>query len=191
MTNDRPDPATPLPAVGAASQAAPSSAPVFVSAPARTMSLDRLAEADRIAVRRSADGGPPALTHRNAYRPPMKRTWFLATPEYRAYILREGAAVVVGLYVLDLMMGLVALNLGPDQWDSWVGLQRNPFVIALNVLALAAAALHTVSWDQLTPSIIKVQRGTRFLADGWIIAQQVLLLVLFAAFMVAWLGGVW
>lgn len=162
------------------------------SAPAREMNTARLAEADQVAARRHAGtgAGDGTVSQRNPYRPVMKPTWFMATKEYRDYILREGAAVIVGLYVLDLMIGLVAINMGPDAWSSWVELQRNPFVMVLNVLALAAAILHTVSWDQLTPSIIKVQRGTRFLADGWIVAQQVLLLVIFATVMVLWLGGV-
>ncbi|WP_108719246.1 hypothetical protein [Miniimonas sp. S16] len=162
-------------------------------APARTLDVGRLAQADRVARRREegTGAGDGTVSQRNPYRPTMKRTWFLATKEYRAYFLREGAAVVVGLFVLNLMLGMVSMAAGLDSWTWWVELQRNPFVLVLNVLALAAAVLHTVSWDQLTPSIIKVQRGTRFLADGWIIAQQVLLLVIFAAVMVAWLGGAW
>lgn len=156
---------------------------------ARTISADRLAQADQVAHRRETRTGGGTVSQRNPYRPTMSRTWFLATKEYRAYFLREAAAVVVGLFVLDLMIGVVAIAAGLDAWTWWVDLQRNPFVLALNALALAAAALHTISWDQLTPSIIKVQRGTSFLADGWIIAQQVLLLVAFTVVMVLWLGG--
>ena len=153
---------------------------------------DRLAAADRVA-RTRQDGtgaGRGTLSQRNPYRPPMRRTWFLATAEYRAYALREFAAVVVGLFVLNLMLGMVAIATGAERWEWWVDLQRHPVVLVLNVLAFAAAVIHTVSWDQLTPSIIKVQRGTRFLADGWIIAQQALLLVAFAVLMVLWLTGV-
>ena len=155
-------------------------------------SQDRLAAADRVA-RTREDGtgaGRGTVSQRNPYHPPMRRTWFLATAEYRAYAVREFAAVVVGLFVLNLMLGMVAIATSADRWQWWVDLQRNPVVFVLNVLALVAAVIHTVSWDQLTPSIIKVQRGTKFLADGWIIAQQALLLVVFAAVMVVWLTGV-
>ncbi len=64
--------------------------------------------------------------------------------------------MVVGLFVFDLMAGMVAINIGPAAWQWWVDLQRNPLNLLLTVLALAAAAIHTVPWFQLTPSIIKV-----------------------------------
>lgn len=157
-------------------------------APARDMDTARLDRADRVA-RRSGTPDAGKISQRHPYVAPVPRTWFLRTKEYRAYFVREAAAVVVGLFVLNLMIGVVAINRGAADWTWWVELQRNPFVLVLNVLALAAAVIHTVSWDQLTPSIIKVQRGTTFLADGWIIAQQVVLLVVFTALLVAWVGG--
>ena len=64
--------------------------------------------------------------------------------------------MVVGLFVFDLMAGMVAINIGPAAWQWWVDLQRNPLNLLLTVLALAAAAIRTVPWFQLTPSIIKV-----------------------------------
>lgn len=155
---------------------------------APTPGTDRLAAADEAIRRRPHDA--TRLSHRNAYHPPMPRGWFLATREYRAYAVREFVAVIVGLFVLNLMLGLVVLASGPQGWEWWVALQRNPAVMVLNALALVAAVIHTVSWDQLTPSIIKVQRGTRFLADGWIIGQQALLLVAFALVVALWLSGV-
>ena len=157
-------------------------------APARTMDSERLAEADRVAQRRHVTD-TSVVSQRHAYVPPIKRTWFMRTKEYRAYMLRESAAVLMGLFTLNLMLGLVLINVGPESWDWWVGLQRNPLVLVLNVLALVAAVIQTVTWDQLVPSIIKVQRGTKFLADGWIIGAGVLLLVIFTALLVAWVGG--
>lgn len=168
------------------------STPVRESAKARVMSTERLAAADAAARHREegTGAGEGTLTQRNAYHPPMPRTWFLRRGNYRAYALREFVAVIVGLFVLNLMLGLVMINVDADGWEWWLDLQRNPAIIVLNSLALIAAVIHTVSWDQLTPSIIKVQRGTRFLADGWIILQQVLLLAIFAVFVVLWVGGV-
>ena len=124
---------------------------------------ERLAAADKVARRTHEHSGAgtaaPTVSNRNAYRAPMGRTWFMASAEYRSYALREFSAFVVGLFVFDLMVGMVAIAMGPEQWF------------------------------QLTPAIIKVQRGTKYLADKWVIAQHVVLLAIFAAIMVAWLGG--
>ena len=156
---------------------------------------DRLAAADKVARRTHEHSGAgtaaPTVSNRNAYRAPMGRTWFMASHEYRSYALREFSAFVVGLFVFDLMVGMVAIAMGPEQWDWWVRMQRNPLNLLLTVLALIAAGIHTVSWFQLTPAIIKVQRGTKYLADKWVILQHVVLLAIFAAIMVAWLGGAW
>lgn len=157
-------------------------------APARDMDTERLARADQVARRRATpDDGK--ISQRHAYTPPMPRAWFMRTKEYQAYILRESAAVLMGLFTLNLMLGMVLINIGPENWEWWIDFQRNPVVLVLNVLALVAAVIQTVTWDQLVPSIIKVQRGTKFLADGWIIGAGVLLLVIFTALLVAWVGG--
>lgn len=146
--------------------------------------------ADRVSQPSAGGAGAGAVSHRNAYVPPMGRWWFLKDAEYRAYALREFSAFVVGLFVFDLMVGMVAINRGPEAWQWWVELQRNPANLVLTAFALAAAAIHTVSWFQLTPAIIRFQRGTRYVADGWVVAQHVVLLVIFAVVLVAWLGGV-
>lgn len=153
----------------------------------------RRAAADRVArhQQEGTGGGTAAgtVSQRNPYVPPVPRTWFLANAEYRGYALREFSAFVVGLFVFNLMVGMVAISAGETQWERWVDLQRNPVVIVLTGLALLAAVVHTVSWFQLTPAIIKVRRGARYLADGWVVAQHVVLLVVFAVVMVVWLGS--
>lgn len=126
---------------------------------------------------------------RRPYRAPVRRTWFLASREYRAYAVRELSSVVVGLFVLDLAVGLVALHRGRDAWTWWVDLQTRPLNLALTVVALVMAVVHATTWFQATPKIIRVRRGRRYVADRWVVLQHYVLLALFGLVVVLWLGG--
>ena len=120
---------------------------------------------------------------------PVPRTWFLRHPAYRAYMLREASSVFVGLFVFNLMVGIVAVNRGPAAWQSWVDLQTHPINLALTVVALAMSAIHTVTWFQATPKVVRIQHGTSFVAARWIIVQHVVLLAVFAVVVSLWLGA--
>ena len=95
------------------------------------------------------------------YKAPMSRWWFLRTREYRLYALREFSSVVVGFFVVDLV----------------------------TALAVAMSLVHATTWFEATPKIIKIRRGPRYVADGWVVALHYVLLVAFAALMYFWLGG--
>lgn len=129
-----------------------------------------------------------SVSGRNPYVPEMKRSWFMENNEYRFYMLREGAGVIVGFFVFDLIVGLVCLNRGLESWQWWVDLQRNPLLMLLAALALVTSLIHTITWFQLVPKIIRVQRGTKFVSDGVIAAVSAVLLFVFAAIMVIWLA---
>lgn len=132
---------------------------------------------------------PGPASSRRPYKAPMSRTWFLKTKEYRAYALREASSVVVGFFVFDLVVGLVSMNRGLESWEWWVSMQTRPMNLVLTVLAVAMSFVHATTWFQATPKIIKIRRGPRYVADGWVVAQHYVLLVIFGAVMYFWLGG--
>ncbi len=137
----------------------------------------------------SAPSTAPPDSARRPYRAPVDRWWFLRSREYRAYALREFSSVVVGLFVFDLVVGLVALHRGPDAWQRWVDLQTHPVNLVLTVVALVMSLVHATTWFQATPTIIKIRRGRRYVADRWVVAQHYLLLAVFAVVVYLWLGG--
>lgn len=143
---------------------------------------------------RSETGSPRSdsarpVSARRPYTKPVSRTWFLSTRAYRAYALREFSAVVVGLFVFNLVVGLVSLHRGVDSWQWWVDLQTRPLNLVLTVLALLFAVVHATTWFQATPKIIRVRRGRKHIHHGWIILQHYVLLALFAVAVVFWLLG--
>lgn len=143
---------------------------------------------DRRPVPSTGDEGTEPRGHRAPYRRPVRRTWFLATHEYRVYALRELSSVVVGLFVLNLLIGLVSVHRGLEAWTWWVELQRHPVVVVMTVGALLMAVVHATTWFQATPKIIKVRRGRRYVADVWVVLQHYVLLALFALVVVLWIG---
>lgn len=144
--------------------------------------------ADEVGSVRSDRPETSTTGHRQPYRRPVARTWFLATHELRVYALREFSSVVVGLFVLNLLIGLVSVHRGVDAWRWWVELQRHPVVVAMTVVALLMAVVHATTWFQATPKIIKVRRGRRYVADVWVVLQHYVLLALFALVVVLWIG---
>nr|WP_195969251.1 hypothetical protein [Cellulomonas hominis] len=135
-----------------------------------------------------AAADPRGRPARRPHRPPVRRAWFLATGEYRAYALREASSVVVGLFVLNLVTGLVAAHRGVDAFTRWVGLQRSPAVVVLTVVALVMAVVHATTWFRATPAVIRVRRGRRHLHPRWVVLVHYLLLAAFAVVVVLWLG---
>ncbi len=134
--------------------------------------------------------GPEApVSHRRPYRREIKRTWFLARPAYRAYALREVSSVVVGFFVFDLVVGLVCLHRGLESWRWWVDFQTNPVNLLLTALTVVMSLVHSTTWFKATPKIIKIRRGVHYVADGWVVGQHYLLLILFGIIVYLWLGG--
>jgi fumarate reductase subunit C len=138
-------------------------------------------------VDRHAPAGTPSA--RRPYRTPVRRSWFMRTHEYRAYALREFSSVVVGFFVFDLVVGLVSMNRGLERWEWWVSIQTRPMNLGFAVLAVAMSLVHATTWFQATPKIIKIRRGPRYVADGWVVAQHYVLLAAFGAVLYFWLGG--
>jgi len=160
--------------------------------------IDKRPRVGRPAVTQPAEAGVELIdsrapvgteSSRHPYQAPVSRSWFLRTHEYRAYALREFSSVVVGFFCFDLVVGLVSMNRGLESWQWWVSMQTRPMNLVLTALAVVMSLVHATTWFQATPKIIKIRRGPRYVADGWVVAQHYVLLVAFGAVMYFWLGG--
>jgi fumarate reductase subunit C len=65
--------------------------------------------------------------------------------------------------------GLRQLSEGPVAWAAFLELLRSPASIVFQLLTLAFAAYHSVTWFNLTPKALPVQLGEEFV-PGWVIA---------------------
>ncbi|UBU10445.1 hypothetical protein [Nonomuraea gerenzanensis] len=93
---------------------------------------------------------PPA-----AYRPRRDHLWFARTRNYTIFVLRELTSVFVAWSVVFLLL-LADAVLG-GRLAGFAALAAQPWMIALNVLALAATCFHAVTFLNLAPKATVVR----------------------------------
>ncbi|WOF24402.1 hypothetical protein N8K70_06975 [Microbacterium betulae] len=135
-----------------------------------------------------APGARTPSSARRPYRKPVPRTWFLRTGEYRVYALREISSVVVALAVVDLLVGLIALQHGREAFAWWSGLHAHPLGLVLTVVALAMSLVQTATWFQAMPKFVRIRRGRRYIADRWVVLAEYVVLAVVTAAAVLWLA---
>ncbi|WP_219462015.1 hypothetical protein [Nonomuraea rhizosphaerae] len=93
------------------------------------------------------------------YRPPRDSLWFTRTRSYTLFVLRELTSVLVAWSAVFLIMLLAALLDG--DFRDFAVMAAQPWMIALNVVALVATAYHAVTFLNLAPKATVVR------LDGW------------------------
>ncbi|SDH51009.1 hypothetical protein [Nonomuraea jiangxiensis] len=106
-----------------------------------------------------ASQGAFVRTGAAGYRPGRDPLWFARTRTYTLFVLRELTSVFVAWSVVFTMM-LVDAVLGGTLPD-FAALAARPWMIAINVVALAATVFHAVTFLNLAPKATVVR------LDGW------------------------
>ncbi len=107
-----------------------------------------------------------------SYRPSLGRTWWLKNNAFKAYMLREATALPLLFFLLCLSFGIYSLGQGESQWLHWQQIMRNPVVIAINLLALAASLFHAWTFFQLFPRVMPIRLGSFSVPASALIAGQ-------------------
>jgi succinate dehydrogenase subunit C len=126
-------------------------------------------------------------TRPRVYRQAVPRLWWLRRRSYLLFMLRELSCVFVVWAVLFLLLLLRAVGKGPVDYQRFLDWAARPWVIAVNVLALAFLVFHSVTWFNLAPKAMVVRVPKRMLAaapkaivrrlpegrvPGWLIVAQ-------------------
>lgn len=117
------------------------------------------------------------------------RGWWRKHPVYLRYMIREATSIFVVIYALILLYGLWSLVRGGSAYAAWLAGLSSPVSIAFHVLAMAAAAYHTITWFKVSPKVFPhLYVGTRRLPDRYITGvQYVIAGICYAAlFIVTW-----
>ena len=80
------------------------------------------------------------------YKRPMTRTWWLRNPRYTLFMVRELTAILILAFVVLYLVQLARLGSGQASYDSFLELMESPLWIALHLIFLLAALLHSVTW---------------------------------------------
>ncbi|QHM72591.1 fumarate reductase subunit FrdC [Mixta intestinalis] len=127
------------------------------------------------------------ISKRKPWTAPVTASWWRQLPFYRFYMLREGTAIPALWFSLELIFALYALKHGAEQWASFVTFLQNPLVLVLNLIALAAALLHSKTWFELAPkAAIVMVKGEKLkpqpiIVALWIVTLLVTITVLWLA----------
>jgi fumarate reductase subunit C len=119
------------------------------------------------------------------YRQPVSRLWWLRRRSYLIFVIRELTSLAVAWAVVYMMLLVYAVSRGEDQYQRFLDRSGQPWMIAVNVLALLLAIFHAVTWFNLVPQALVLRvRGRRVPGPALVAAHFALWAV--ASAVVAW-----
>ena len=130
------------------------------------------------------------MTTPRLYRQRVPLLWWLKRRTYTLFVLRELSSVAVGWSVAYLLLLVWAVARGGADYQRFVDRSASPWLIVVNVVALAFLLLHTVTFANLTPQAMVVRvRGFRVpgrlllasLYASWIVVSAFLIWLLVVA----------
>lgn len=125
-------------------------------------------------------------TQPRMYRPRVSLLWWARRRSYLLFALRELSSVFVAWFVAYLLLLVAAVASGAGGYERFLAWSASPWMIALNVVALAFVVLHTVTFFNLTPQAMVVRVGGRRVPGAWLIASQFVAWALVSA-LIVWL----
>jgi fumarate reductase subunit C len=91
------------------------------------------------------------------YRPSLSRTWWLRNRRYFLFMLRDFTPVPIALWLIWLLFAISNVREGAGEFEPWA----SPWFVALSIVCLAFALLHSVTWLKLSGVILRVPLGER------------------------------
>jgi fumarate reductase subunit C len=131
-------------------------------------------------------GQTTSATPAGTYRPRTGLLWWVHRRSYLLFVLRELSSVFVAWFVVYLVLLVDAVHRGSDAYARFLEWSGRPWVVALNVVALAFLVLHTVTWFTLAPKALVVRLHGRRLPARMVAAGHFAAWVMVSA-VVAWI----
>ncbi|MCW4354371.1 fumarate reductase subunit C [Hoyosella sp. YIM 151337] len=106
------------------------------------------------------------------YRAPLGLLWWTRRRSYLIFALRELSCIFVAWFVAYMLVFVHAVGQGPLRYAEFLELAGRPWVLAINVLALAFVVVHAVTWFQLAPKAMVVRAGDQPVPPGAVVAAH-------------------
>jgi fumarate reductase subunit C len=120
------------------------------------------------------------------YRPRVSTWWWTKKRTYFVFAMRELSSIFIAWFVVYLLLFVYAVGRGEAAYQRFLDWASAPWVVVLNLVALAFVLLHAVTWFSLTPQAMAVRVMGRRVPAFHIIAGQYTALVVVSGF-VLWL----
>lgn len=90
----------------------------------------------------------------------MPIDWWVKTPAYRRFMLRDITSLPIAIYALFLLCVMErAIHATPAEFAAFYAKWGSPTSVALHFIVLLFAAYHSVTFFNLTPQVIVQFRG--------------------------------
>ena len=106
--------------------------------------------------------------HPRWYRPRMPVFWWVGRRSYLIFVLRELSSVFVAWSVVFLLLLIHAVGQGGKQYQQFLDRNSEPWMLALNVVALAFLVFHAITWFNLAPQAMVVRLRGKRVPRTWI-----------------------
>ena len=121
------------------------------------------------------------------YYPKMRTTWWLSRPGYIRFMIREVTSVFIAIFLVELLVLVHKIGQGPQAYAEMVAKLQSPGWIVFNVVALAFALYHTVTWFRLTGVVQVVRVGERRVPPALVVAGAFVAWGVVSLFILYWL----
>ena len=99
-------------------------------------------------------------SYRKPYQSPVTGKWWLEKRVYTKYMIRELTAVFTLWMAVELLiLCMFPVFTGDDAQMYISGFIKNPVVIILNIISLAAILFHAVTWFNIMPKAVRIFRS--------------------------------
>jgi fumarate reductase subunit C len=119
---------------------------------------------------------------------PLSSSWYLQRPSWTRFIFRELTAVFVGAYAIFLLV-LVYRARDAQSFAAFYDGLRSPLSLIFHLLVLVMAFYHSITWFNLAPMALPLQRGEEHVApnviSGTLYAAWVIVSVVIAGIVLA------
>ena len=92
---------------------------------------------------------------------PPRFGWWLEHRAYTVFVVRELTSVFIGAYAVLVLLLLRNLALGREPYEAYLRLLATPGMVAFQVVALAAAVFHSITWFALSSKAMVVRIGEK------------------------------
>src|SRR5207244_11787802 len=89
--------------------------------------------------------------HPRWYRPRMSVFWWVGRRSYLIFVLRELTSVFVAWSIVFLLLLIHAVSQGSGQYQQFLNLSGNAWMLALSVVTLAFVVLPGLTWFNPAP----------------------------------------
>jgi fumarate reductase subunit C len=123
--------------------------------------------------------------YQHLYRPRVPIFWWLRRRSYLLFVVRELSSVFVAWSIAYTLLLVHAIAQGGRPYRQFLSWSAQPWVLTINVVALAFVIVHAVTWFNLAPKAIVPRLRGRPVPAGWVAGLNYALWALVSA-VVTW-----